>query len=404
MLLFGDGSPNLALLLGLPCCPAACDHGSVRTSGPARSLLPALVLAICLCAPATAGAQSRTLGSPLTQDPNTFGCETKPTFTEQSSQGDYFFLSSGQPDCTWYQAGVVGSVDYSDPRTGSVPANGRITNVAVRSGPNPAVMRFVIVRQLAQPGQGSACCFFVSETPAVQPQPNGITNFTVNIPVERNVNPDSGVATADYIGVSAVSGTGLLPLHSNGRHNTLRDYTNGQAVAGFFYPRLGSQPNDSGGGRREEGIPGMEVLLRWTWTPPGSAPPPNPDSGGSNQGGSNQGGSNSGTSSPPEGGVAPVSIQGSRLSARNGRVSLGVRCMMAADCRGRVLLRTRSSGGRVVGSSRVGIGGGRTAAVRVSLNRLGRSLARRGSVRLVAVLDLGAQGTVSKNLTLRRAR
>ena len=63
----------------------------------------AFVFAVALLVPATASAQSRTLGSPLTQAPNaTFGCETKPTFTAESFSGDYFYLPSSQPDCTWF--------------------------------------------------------------------------------------------------------------------------------------------------------------------------------------------------------------------------------------------------------------------------------------------------------------
>jgi hypothetical protein len=266
---------------------------------PSRAAAVALlVIAAGLGAAAPASAQERTLGSPLAQAPNTFGCETRPTFTEQSINGDYFFLPSNLPDCTWFQSGVPGSVDYSDPRTGSVPANGTITNIAVRSGPNPALMSFVILRQLAQPGTGVACCFFVRETPLVRPAANSVTNFTVNLPVERNVNPQTAIATADYVGVSAVAGSGLLPLFGNGQHNTLAHSSlPGNPQAGFLYPRLGASPGDSGGGRREEGIPGMEVLLRWTWCPagqtcapvPGAQPMPS-DPGGSGGGGAGGGG------------------------------------------------------------------------------------------------------------------
>jgi hypothetical protein len=35
--------------------------------------------------------------------------------------------------------------------------------------------------------------------------------------------------------------------------------------AGFFYPRLGADPNDTGGGRHEGGAPNIEVLLRFNW-------------------------------------------------------------------------------------------------------------------------------------------
>src|SRR3712207_8772529 len=51
--------------------------------------------------------------------------------------------------------------------------------------------------------------------------------------------------------------TTLFRSFSNGRNNVLTDYTAGNPTAGFIYPRLGSQPGDGGGGRREEGTPGV---------------------------------------------------------------------------------------------------------------------------------------------------
>ena len=357
-----------------------------------RRVIFAAVL-VCLAAPGSALGQSRTLGSPLTQTPNTFGCETKPTFTEQSFDGNYRFLASGQPDCTWFQTGVLGNP--SDPRTGAVPGDGRITNVAVRSGGNPALMRFTILRLFADSGSGSRqCCFFVSETQPVRPAPNSVMNFAVNLPVERNTNPANGLVTQDFIGVSAVSGSGVLPLFGNGSHNTISDYQNGNTTAGFIYPRLGAIPNDSGGGRREEGVPGFEVLMQWTWTPAGSpAPPTTPGA------------------QPVGPGRGPVSLLGDGgLAARNGFVGLQVQCLLTRDCRGVALLRTRAGAAaagkrrksRVVGRKRIRIAGGKKARVRIRLNRRGRKLIRRGRLKAVAIVDLGAVGTVKKNVTLRR--
>lgn len=243
-------------------------------------LLVSVALGVASLAPAGASAQSRTLGSGLTQAPNAgFGCEAKPTLTEQSYNGDYAILASGQADCTWYQAGVIGASDYSDdPRTGSVPADGFITNVAVRSGPNPSALRIVIIRKIGGLAGGNkptaGCCAFVSETPPpgsppLQPQPNTATGFDVNIPVERNVRGTSAVA--DYVGISGVSGAGTLPLLATGNTNFLTGYTTGSPAAGFLYPRLGALEAYGGGTRHDEGIPGVEVLLQWTWAPSSAA-------------------------------------------------------------------------------------------------------------------------------------
>ena len=243
------------------------------------AILVSVALGATALAPAGAAAESVTLGSPLTQAPDApFGCEIKPTYTEQSLNGDYALLASGQTDCSWFQAGVVGSPTYEDdPRTGSVPADGYITNVAVRSGPNPSALRIVIVRQIGGLAGGNThtagCCAFVSETPAagsppLQPQPNTVTNFEVNIPVERNLSGTS--AASDYVGITGVSDGGTLPLYDTGNNNTLTGYTDGAPVAGFIYPRLGALEAPGGGTRNEEGIPGVEVLMQWTWSSDGA--------------------------------------------------------------------------------------------------------------------------------------
>ncbi|MDQ6796226.1 MAG: hypothetical protein M3067_15685 [Chloroflexota bacterium] len=235
-----------------------------------------VLLAVALLTPGSAAAQSRVLGSPLTAEPNVnLGCETRLALGDDGGTGTYYASPSGQPDCTWRQSGVFGVTDYNvDSRTSSVPATGRITNVAVRSGPNPGLIRFVIMRQLAAGGSGgeqggSYCCYAVEEGPVVRPNPNTITNFATNFLVVRNVD-SNGVLAVDHIGVSGVAGTGSLPLHSTGRNNSFQFTEPGSVNAAFFYPRLGGQPSDASAGRREEGVPGFEMLIRWTWCPAGA--------------------------------------------------------------------------------------------------------------------------------------
>lgn len=364
-----------------------------RFAGRLTVVAVALVAAAAL--PEASLAQSQEFGSSLSEAPNAnFGCETRPTFTEQSSNGDYFPRPSNTADCTWWQAGVFGAQNAQP--TGAVPGDGRITNVAVRSGPTPAAIRFVIMRLFADAASGNRqCCFFVTETGVAQPAPNAITNFTVNLPVERNTNPQNNLVTQDYIGVSAVTGTGTLPLFTNGQNNTLTGYFAGNPVAAFYYPRLGALPSDSpnGPGRREEGIPGFVVTMRSTWAPQGAAPP-----------------------APPPGatpvGVGARLLGPSGLVARDGVVPLTVRCLLNGGCRGVAQLRTHAGGarasgrgGRIVGSRRIRIRGGRRARVGVRLNRAGRRLVRRQRrVRLVAVVRLGGAGTVRRNVTVRRGR
>jgi hypothetical protein len=255
---------------------------------PARMLGTALwaLVGLALFAPASAGAQSRTLGSPLTAEPNlNLGCETRLALGDDGGTGNYYASPSNQPDCTWRQQGVFGVTDYNqDGRTSSVPGTGRITNIAVRSGPNPGLIRFVILRELLCPSTtcavggpgavggstgGSYCCYFVEEGPIVRPTPNAITNFPTNFLVQRNADSNN-VLAADHVAISGVSGTGSLPLSSNGRNNAFYYTQRGSPNASFWYPRMGGLPNDPAAGRREEGaIPGVEILMRWTWCPAG---------------------------------------------------------------------------------------------------------------------------------------
>jgi hypothetical protein len=359
-----------------------------------RSAACAVALAALLLAPAAAPGQSRTLGSPLTQAPNAgFGCETKPTVTANIHTGRYDFLPSGQADCTWFQSGVFGSVDYSDPRTGSVPADGFITNVAVRSGPNPSALRIVIVRQIGGITGGNThttvCCGFRSETPPanappLRPAPNAITNFPVNIPVERNIRGTSAVA--DYVGISGVSGTGALPLFSNGRNNIITDYTLGNTDAGFFYPRMGALEGPGGGTRNNESIPGVEVLVQWTWTPPGAVPPP---------------------ALPPvvpAGAGTPAAAAAARVAA--GRALIGLVCGADAACRGTLELLSRGALGKkkvtLYGKKSYSIAAGEDETLKVKLNSRGKRLLRNKKRAKVALRLTPADGApITAKLTLK---
>ena len=249
--------------------------------GGVRVICIAIVLALAL--PAAASGQLRTLGSRLDKAPNSFGCETKPTFTSQSFDGFYRLQPSGQPDCTWFS---------TDANGGGAPGDGRVTSVTIRSGADPPVVRFQVIRLFANPADGPqarTCCFFVTETPPIQVAA-GTSTHNVSLPVERHTNPATNLLTQDYLAVSAVAGTGGLPLFGNGRHNLNTDYVPGNPTAAFLYPRMGSAPGDvRRGGRREAGIPGVEVLLRYTFCPAGQTCAGIPTGGGGTVGGGSGG-------------------------------------------------------------------------------------------------------------------
>ena len=378
---------------------------------PSRTSLLA-ALALTVATPGAARAQTVTLGSPLQEAPNiSFGCEAQPALLPDAS-GNFGLFQSGVPDCTWRQSGVFGILN--DPRVSSVPGDGRIISISVRSGPEPAPLRVSIIRQLAAPGFGDACCFFVRETGPLQPQPNTVTTFAVDIPVERNTivrdpgdpgtpgdpddpgRPADGTMATDLVAISAASGSGSLPLFSTGRNNSFQFTETGSVNASFFYPRMGTIPNDSGGGRSEgTGIPGVELLINFTWCPAGVGGGPGQCAGGGGGGGG--------------GGGAGLRSQNGQIA--NGRALIDLICNGNAACRGvlellnpavpAVVTNAKKKGAARFGKQSYDIQAGATATVSVKLNKKGKRLVRRLGALAVTVRLTPTGGTpVTGNVLL----
>ena len=340
-----------------------------------------------LAVPAKSFGVTTTFGSDLTAAPNvTFGCEVIPQLSFQNL-GFYEFVPSGQPSCTWRQLGVFGVV--TDTHASTVPGDGTVTSVSIKSGPNPAPLRVTVVRLLAPNENGginsnkAVCCYFVRESPTFQPTPNAISTFALNLPVEKN---DAGgqVYTQDHVAISAQSGAGALPLAEVGQHSSFAFTQPGSFDANFTYPAMGAQLGDTQGGRAEQGVAGFELLARFTWC-----------SGTAARGAAR-------TAQTCGGATAPVQLGTTKLRARNGKVGLSIRCLLMSTCSGRVTLRTNARRPRTVGSASVSVRAGNTTTVSVPLNATGRSLAaRRGTTVLQAVIDLGPGGKLTTTVTLR---
>jgi len=357
-----------------------------------RAGVVAFVGALAVVAPAAAQTVDR--GAPLdpARAPNfNSDCQTKPQPDINDPNLAYVPVASGQGSCTWWQTGVFGAPN--DPRNGYVPGDGVITTVSVRSGPTPAPLRFAIVRQLTQatggiPSGDSECCFFVRETAPVQPTPNAVSTFTVNLPVESNRG--ASVVTNDILALSALSGTGSLPIFAIPGQTNANAYTQpGTVDASATFPALGALPNDTGGGRRPEGFAGFELQLQYRFV------------------------SGPGTISPG----APVrlgptditTIGGNVLRPIGGAFDVVLNCLQTT-CRGSINVLTRAPVAaaaakkiRSVGTARFSLKKGKGRKVKIRLNALGRKLARRGSSKVKVVVDLGSVGTTTRNLTLRRA-
>ena len=211
-----------------------------------RPVLLATVAAV-LVLPGSASAIVSQLGSNLQAAPNvTFGCEFVPQISNFA--GDQFLVPSGQTDCTWRQSGVFGSTDPNETRFSSVPGDGRITKVEVRTGANPAPLRFVVIRQLGNVGgtANSQCCFFRSET-SLTMAPTPSTRST-----EHPGRAQHAQRSAFDLVASAPPPARALPLLETGPHNINTVLTNG-AVDAATSTRGWGDANDSGGGRLEAG-------------------------------------------------------------------------------------------------------------------------------------------------------
>jgi hypothetical protein len=348
-----------------------------------------MVFVTLVLMPAPANSANQIMGSALALEPNfpNFDCSALPTLVDTS--GNFGLVPSNTADCTWRQSGVFG-VTSGDSRFSSVPGDGWITRISVRSGPNPAPLRFVIFRQLSTPGFGpqSQCCFFVSETQPVALQPNAITTFATHLPVQRNTI--NGFLAVDLLGISAQTGTGSLPLFFfPGQQNAFLLTQFGSVNAGFFYPRLGTIPNDSGGGRREEGLPGVEVLMQWTWCPTSDGPAacgvaglpvgfvgPVGAAGTGNGGNAGNAGNNGGGGTTA--GPGPV-LRDATARLRGNTALVDVGCNGDGACLGRLELFGLGSGNSIgprFGTQRFTLPGNGRRLVKLTLNARAKRLVR----------------------------
>lgn len=198
-------------------------------------------------------------GSSLRQAPNTgWGCESAPTY-DVFTNGPAL-RPTGVTTCTLRSGGQIGSTR----NVSMAPADGRITRIKVRSGPNPAPLRLTVLdasTRANSPDAGGggdySCCTarFLGRT--FRPRPNAVTTRRVNVAVtvDRERRGGQTISYFDEIGLS-VMGPGTLPLHDDGTGGQLR---NGAWMTIFSYPFMRR------GDTRVDALPadGLELLFRW---------------------------------------------------------------------------------------------------------------------------------------------
>ena len=205
---------------------------------------------------------------------------------------------------------------------------------------------------------------------------------------------------------------GSLPLRQVGPSNVI-SIPDGDPMAGAFYPRLGRVPNDSQGGRHEiqEGVPGFELLVRWTFCPagdatctPGAAPPAGPTTAPQPV-----------TTPAPQGAGGPRAprLAGNQATVQGGDALVNLVCGGNAACEGRLSLlgstATASAAGAkakpvVYGGATYKLAAGVKGTVKVGLNTKGKKLLRKHPKATVTLrlAPKGGKATTAK-LTLTRA-
>ncbi|HST40648.1 MAG TPA: hypothetical protein VLK58_14125 [Conexibacter sp.] len=336
------------------------------------------------------------------------------------SAGSIQFIPTGQTTCMWW------SSQYGP--TGQVVANtyvprgaGAVTRVRVRSGPAPAPLQFAIVGS-----GGGLCCTTKQVSQPLQPAPDQVSEFAVNLPAGSGVGDTSGSQYNDILVIAAI-GPGSLPVNDRGAHGFLFGSPANQAQAAFLHPALANGESNTDVGIMD----GYEVLLQYDWCgvpmtganlrpvapadpttaclpgagappPPAAAPPATPPAAAPP----------ATTPQRPAVATRPLRLLAPIASVRDGRAMLRLRCQLAAACTGTVRLLPRVATARVArrrrapayGSARFRIAAGRSATVGVPLSQAARRAlrrSRRGRLPVTAQVTTGAART-TLSVTLER--
>ena len=199
-----------------------------------------------------APAQGKTFGSTFPANPNTlFGCEAA------IFQGAV--VPSNQTSCTYRHVGYIGNFNRT---TSIVPGDGRITEVKILTGANPADARVTILNASNKidrqgndvPGTFSCCTAqFVGKRQNLRP--NKKNTIKTNIPVSVDVSKRRRIKSYDMLAVS-FQNPGFLPLFYNG---TGGQFLPNSPLAAFWYPltREGDPRVDAAS------QDGLDLLVQW---------------------------------------------------------------------------------------------------------------------------------------------
>jgi uncharacterized protein YraI len=209
----------------------------------------ALVTSLALAGPASAARFGSSLKQPADAG---FGCESVPTFDVFT--GAPTLAPSGHTTCTVRSSGRIGS----NKNWSSVPSDGRIVRISVRSGPNPAPLRLSVAEASTRANPNGAggdflCCTVRHLGRTFRPRANAVTSQRVNVRVSRD--KVGNASYYDVVGLAAM-GPGTLPLHDE---RTAGQFAQGSGLVNFDWPHVRRGESRVG----SHGADGLELLFRW---------------------------------------------------------------------------------------------------------------------------------------------
>lgn len=315
------------------------------------------------------------------------------------SAGSITFINTGQTTCMWWSA------EYGP--DGSIVANtyvprgaGAVTRVRIRSGATPpAPLQFAIVSS-----GGGLCCTTKQVSAPVQPAPNQVNEFAVNLPAGSGVGITDGSQYNDILVVVAV-GPGSLPVNDRGTHGFLFGSPANQAQASFLHPALalGASSTDVGI------MDGYEVLLQYDWCGvPMTLANPQPIAPADPQTACTAQAPAPAPATPPAAAApAPLRALAALAAVRRNVAALRLRCLLDTTCAGTLRLRPRTARAATAtaanyGSARFRIAAHKAATLKVKLSKAGRrALRRKHRLPVDAVVSAGGTSWTLK-LTLKR--
>jgi hypothetical protein len=196
----------------------------------------ALCAALLLVSAAPSAAQIR-FGADLNRPANVaYGCEA---FPSTDFAGRRILLGSGFQTCTYMGTGSA----FSFAETPQAPAEGVVTRVLVRAGPQVGPMQAVVLRSTRSTGVGTACCFFAAQSQVFTPAPNTVTAVPVRLPMRKDFDVNFG-ETIDYLGISVLAPGVPIPGHDEGVPG---DVSRNGSMAWWPHVQPGDTRADGGG-------------------------------------------------------------------------------------------------------------------------------------------------------------